>query len=60
MSWGGAEKERDRESEAGSTLTAERGARTHEMRDHDLSQSWMLNHLSHPSIPGLNQGPGQL
>ena len=27
--------------------------RTHEPWDHDLSQSWMLNHLSHPGTPVL-------
>ena len=40
--WGGAEREGDTESEAGSRLQAvspraRRGARTHEPRDHDLS-----------------------
>ena len=28
-----------------------RGARIHELRDHDLSQSWTLNQLSHPGAP---------
>ena len=27
------------------------GARTHEQQDHDLSQNWMLNQLSHPGTP---------
>ncbi|XP_053056235.1 threonine aspartase 1 isoform X4 [Acinonyx jubatus] len=27
------------------------GARTHRPRDHDLSQSWTLNRLSHPGAP---------
>ena len=31
---------------------AQRGAPTHELWDHDLSQSWMLNRLSHPGSPG--------
>ena len=30
---------------------APRGARTHEPRDHDLSQSWTLNRLSHSGAP---------
>ena len=30
---------------------AQSDARTHEPRDHDLSQSWMLNRLSHPGAP---------
>ena len=30
---------------------ARRGARTHELRDHDLSRSWTLNQLSHPGAP---------
>ena len=29
------------------------GAQTHKLRDHDLSQSWMLNRLSHPGAPNL-------
>ena len=27
------------------------GAQTHELRDHELSRSWMLNWLSHPGAP---------
>ena len=27
------------------------GARTHELQDHELSRSWLLNHLSHPGAP---------
>ena len=30
---------------------AQYGARTHEPRDHDLSQSQMFNPLSHPGTP---------
>ena len=29
------------------------GAQTHEPRDHDLSQSQTLNHLSHPGAPWI-------
>ena len=28
-----------------------RGAQTHKLWDHDLSQSWVLNRLSHPGAP---------
>ena len=31
---------------------AQRGAQTHELRDHNLSGSWVLNQLSHPGTPG--------
>ena len=47
-------RERDTESEAGSRLWAvstKPDARTHELWDHDLSQSWWLNRLSHPGAP---------
>ena len=52
----GAEREGDTESEAGSRLRAgstepDAGGRTHEPRDHDLSQSRTLNQLSHPGAP---------
>ena len=55
---GGPEREGDTESEAGSRLPscqhrAGRGARTHKLQDHDLSQSLMLNWLSHPGAPIL-------
>ena len=30
---------------------AQHGARTHRLRDHDLSRSWMLNRLSHSGAP---------
>ena len=33
---------------------ARRKAWTHQLWDHDLSWSWMLNRLSHPSAPGLH------
>ena len=49
----GAEREGDTGSPAGSRLRAastepHAGARTHKLPDHDLSQRWMLNRLSHP------------
>ena len=34
---------------------ARRGARTHELRDHDLSGSRTLNRLSHPGAPRIDQ-----
>ena len=46
MSGGGADREGDTESEAGLNC----GAQTHG-RDHDLSQSQMLNQLGHPGAP---------
>ena len=54
VSRGGAEREGDTESEAGSRPAlscqhrAQCGAWTHELRDHDLSWSQTLNQLSHP------------
>ena len=30
---------------------AQSGAQTHKPQDHDLSQNWMLNQLSHPGAP---------
>ena len=54
MSRGGAEREGDTESETGSRLWAVWawcGAQTHGLQDHDLSQSQMLNQLSHPGAP---------
>ena len=51
---GGAETEGDTESEAGSRLGQHRArcrARTHELWDHDLSQSRTPNRLSHPGTP---------
>ena len=58
MSRGGAERDRDTESEGGSRLQAvstkpDGGAQTHELQDHDLSRSWTLNQLSHPGAPGI-------
>ena len=58
ISRGRTEREEDTGSEAGSRLLscqhrARCGARTHELWDHDLSLSWMLNELSHPSAPYL-------
>ena len=46
-------RDRERGSEAGSVLTAVSlmWAQTHELQDHDLSQSWTLNPLSHPGAP---------
>ena len=56
MSRGGAEREGDTESKDRlQTLSwqhqAQCGAQTHELRDHDLSQSRMCNRLSHPGAP---------
>ena len=52
MSRGGAERDGDTESEAGSSLSCQHrawhGAQTPEPQDHDLSQSQTLNRLSHP------------
>ena len=52
MSRGGAEREGDTESEAGSRLQASaqrlHGARTHDLEDHDLSRRQMFTQLSHP------------
>ena len=58
MSRGGAEREGDTESEAGSRLRGispepDAGARTHEPRDPDLSRSRAPNRLSHPGAPLL-------
>ena len=33
---------------------ARRGARTHELGDHGLSRSQMLNRLSHPGAPAFD------
>ena len=56
MRGGGAEREGDRIPSRFQALscqhTAQRGARTHELWDHDLSQSRTLNRLSHPGAPG--------
>ena len=43
----------DRGSEMGSVMTAASlmWAQTHKLRDHDLSQNWMLSRLSHPGAP---------
>ena len=50
--WGGAEREGDTESEAGYRLwVVNVGLKP--TWDHDLSQSWMLNWLNHPGIPGV-------
>ena len=52
---GEGQRERETESEAGSRLravsTEPDRTWTHRLRDHDLSQSWMLNRLSHPGAP---------
>ena len=57
MNGGGAEREGDTESEAGSRLSCQhralRGAHTHRPWDHDLSWSWKPNRLSHPGTPNL-------
>ena len=51
----GAEREGNTESETGSRLSCQHrawcGAQTHESWDHDLSQSRMLNQLSHLGAP---------
>ena len=49
-SWGRAERGRDREPQVGSTQSVQSPmhAQTHELWDHDLSQSQLLNPLSHP------------
>ena len=55
MSRGGTEREGDTESEAGSRLRAvstEPNAGL-EPTDHDLSQNWMLNRMSHPGAPSV-------
>ena len=48
-----AQREGNRGSEEGSALTvaSPMWVQTHELRDHDMSQSWMLNRLSHPGAP---------
>ena len=50
---GEGQRERDRESEAGSAMTSQArcGAWTHKPRCHDLSRSRMLNKLNHPGVP---------
>ena len=51
----GAEREEDRIRIRLQALSGQhrvrRGARTHKLRDHDLSQSLMLNQQSHPGAP---------
>ena len=51
----GREREVARGSEAGSALRAEssRWGSVSPTRDHDLSRSWTLSQLSHPSAPVL-------
>ena len=56
----GRGRERERETQnpkqdpgSGCQHRAQRGAQTHKPRDHDVSQSWMLNRLSHPGAPGI-------
>ena len=56
VSGGGAERKGDTESEAGSRFRVvstelDAGARTHRLRDRDLSRSQTLNRLSHPGAP---------
>ena len=54
-SGGGAEREgtQNVKQAPGSELSAQSltWAGTHRLRDHDLSQSWRLNGLSHPNAP---------
>ena len=58
MNTGGAERERERHriqnrlQALSSQHRARRGARTHGLRDRDLSRSQMLNWPSHPGAPG--------
>ena len=57
--WGrGREREGDRIWSRLQTLScqhrARHGTQTHELWDHDLSQSRMLNQLSHPGAPGVS------
>ena len=55
MSMGGAERRRHSVQYRLQALScqhrAQRGARTHKPRDHDLSRSGTLNRLSHPGAP---------
>ena len=56
MSRGGAEREGDHRIRSGlQALSCQQRARheaqTHELCDHDLNQSQMLNQLSHPGAP---------
>ena len=55
MSGGGVEREGDRIQSRLQALshqhTAWCEAETHKPWDHDLSPSWLLNHLSHPGAP---------
>ena len=55
MSGGGAERMRDRgwKQPPHRKQQAQRGAWTREPWNHDLSQSWTLNQLSHPGSPAL-------
>ena len=61
MNRGGAEREGDTESEADSRLWVSSQhrawcrARTHEPWDHDPSQSWTFNWLSHSGAPKVKQ-----
>ena len=52
----GAERERHRIRSRFQALSCQHrapcGARTHQLQDHDLSQSQTLNLLSHPGAPG--------
>ena len=50
------EGQRERETQnlkqvLGSEHRARRGARTHQLRGHDLSRGWTLHRLSHPGAP---------
>ena len=54
MNGGGSERERETQNPKqapGSELSAQCGACTHRLQDHDLSGSQMLNQLSHPGAP---------
>ena len=53
MNGGEAERERERERERENPKQAPhcQWAQTHDLRDHDLSRSPVLNRLSHPGAP---------
>ena len=56
MNGGGAERERETQNPKqalGCQHRARRGAQTHGLQDRDLSQSRLLNRLSHPGAPPL-------
>ena len=56
---GGAERDGDRIRSRLQALSCQHrarcGAQTHRLQDHDLSQSWTLNRLSHPGAPSFQE-----